>query len=104
MLDHSVFKVLPSLLSILIVGKDISGRTVRRALAQLLPIILHQRGPAHQLHGGELLQEIPDEKTGKQRDSKLLFMLHLNETITVSCIIIIIVFIFISFMSIIPDL
>ncbi|TNN54187.1 hypothetical protein EYF80_035615 [Liparis tanakae] len=40
-------------------GEDVCGRTVSGALSQLLPIILHQGGPAHQLHRGELLQKVP---------------------------------------------
>lgn len=42
MLYHSVFQVQPPLLSFLSVSEYISSRAIRRAFAQLLPIILHQ--------------------------------------------------------------
>lgn len=57
---HSVLQILPPLLALLCVGEDVRGGAVGRALSQLLPIILHQGGPAHQLHGGELLQKVPE--------------------------------------------
>lgn len=59
MLHHSVLQILPPLLPLLWIRKDVCGRAVGWALSQLLPIILHQRGPAHQLHSGELFQKVP---------------------------------------------
>lgn len=64
MFHHSVLQVLPPLLALLCVGEDVCGGAVGRALSQLLPIILHQGGPAHQLHGGELLQKVPENENG----------------------------------------
>lgn len=59
MLHHSVLQILPPLLSLLWIGKDIGGRAVRWAISQFLSIIIDQWGPAHQLHCGELFQKIP---------------------------------------------
>lgn len=59
MLHHSVLEVFPPLLALFWIRKDICGRAVRWALSQLFPIILHQGGPAHQLHSGELFQKVP---------------------------------------------
>lgn len=59
MLYHSVLQILPPFLSLLGIRKDIRGRAVGWAVSQLLPIILNQWGPAHQLHCGELFQKVP---------------------------------------------
>lgn len=64
MLHHSVLQVLPPFLRFLWIREHICGWAVGWALSQLLPIILHQSGPAHQLHSGELLQQVPG-KTGR---------------------------------------
>ncbi len=66
MLHHSVLQVLPPFLSLFCVREDVCGGAVRWALSQLLAIILHQGGPAHQLHSGELLQKLPTDREGKQ--------------------------------------
>lgn len=62
MLHNSVLQVFPPLLPILWIRKHIRGWAVRWAISQLLPIVLHQGGPAHQLHGSELLKKIPRKK------------------------------------------
>ncbi len=59
MFYHSVFQIFPSLFSLFWAGEDISVRSSHGTLPQFLSIILHYRWPAHQLHGGELFQEIP---------------------------------------------
>lgn len=65
MFHHSVLQILPPLLAFFCVREDVCGGAVRWAFSQLLPIILHQGGPAHQLHGGELFQKVPkNERRG----------------------------------------
>lgn len=62
MLHHSVLQVLPPFLPFLWIREHICRWAVGWALSQLLPIILHQTGPAHQLHSGELLQQVPGNR------------------------------------------
>lgn len=83
MLHHSVLQVFPPLLSLLWVREDVCGRAVSWALSQLLPIILHQGGPAHQLHSGELLQKVP--RDGRGWWSKLHFFCTLQQSICTQC-------------------
>lgn len=75
MLHHSVLQILPSLFALLWIWKDVCGRAFRWALTQLLPIILHQGGPAHQLHRGKLFQKVP--MNGRWRYYKNLPVLKL---------------------------
>ena len=58
---HPVLQVPPPLLPLLAGGEDVSGGVVFGTFPQLCPVVFHHGGPAHQLHCGELLQELPAE-------------------------------------------
>lgn len=80
MFHHSVLQILPPLLALLCVGEDVCGGAVGRALSQLLPIILHQGGPAHQLHGGELFQKVPENEERRPGVRNVFLLLELTDT------------------------